>query len=186
MMKMIVGLGNVGSEFDGTRHNTGFMVVDQFADQNGIEINKQKLDAMYGTGIVNGEKVMVVKPTTMMNDSGRAVHPLMQFYKLDLDDLVIVYDDMDLPVGRIRLRNHGSAGGHNGIKSMIAHLGTDQFNRIKVGTSHPKRESVVNYVLGQFSLEQRAPFGEAKDHAVKALNEWVAGTDFSKLENQFN
>ncbi|CAJ2234116.1 aminoacyl-tRNA hydrolase [Fructilactobacillus sanfranciscensis] len=185
-MKMIVGLGNIGNEYAGTRHNTGFMAVEKFAAEHDIEINKQKMDTMFGTGMVDGEKVMVVEPTTYMNESGRAVHPLMQFYKLDLDDVVIVYDDMDLHVGRIRLRNHGSAGGHNGIKSLIAHLGTDQFNRIKIGTDHPKRQSVVDYVLGKFTLEQQGPLSEALDKTVKALDEWVAGTDFAKLENQFN
>lgn len=185
-MKMIVGLGNIGKEYQDTRHNTGFMAVEKFAAEHGIAINQQKMDAMFGTGMVDGEKVMVVEPTTYMNESGRAVHPLMQFYKLSLDDLVIVYDDMDLHVGRIRLRIHGSAGGHNGIKSLIAHLGTDQFNRIKIGTDHPKRQSVVDYVLGKFTLEQQGPLAESLDKSVKALDEWVAGTNFDKLENKFN
>ncbi|ANZ57328.1 aminoacyl-tRNA hydrolase [Fructilactobacillus lindneri] len=185
-MKMIVGLGNIGSKYAGTRHNTGFMAVEAFCEKNGIKLSQQKMDAIYGTGIVDGEKVMVVEPTTFMNESGRAVGPLMKFYKLNLDDLVVVYDDMDLHVGRIRLRNHGSAGGHNGIKSLIAHLGTDKFNRIKIGTDHPKHDSVVNYVLSKFSLEQQGPLAEALDKTVNALDEWVAGTDSQKLENEYN
>ncbi|USS87037.1 aminoacyl-tRNA hydrolase [Fructilactobacillus cliffordii] len=185
-MKMIVGLGNVGDQYAGTRHNTGFMVLDQFAMTHQLTFTQHKMEADLASGMVNGEKVLLVKPTTYMNESGRAVGPLMKFYKLTLDDLVVVYDDMDLHVGRIRLRTHGSAGGHNGIKSLIAHLGTDQFNRIKIGTDHPKRESVVHYVLSRFSLEQQGPLAEALDHSTKALEEWVAGTDFPKLENQFN
>lgn len=185
-MKMIVGLGNIGNEYAGTRHNTGFMAVEKFAAAHDMVLNKQKMDAKFGTGTIDGEKVMVVEPTTYMNESGRAVHPLMQFYKLSMDDVVIVYDDMDLHVGRIRLRTHGSAGGHNGIKSIIAHLGTDQFNRIKIGTDHPKRQSVVDYVLGKFTLEQQGPLAESLDKTVKALDEWVSGNNFAKLENQFN
>ncbi|USS93551.1 aminoacyl-tRNA hydrolase [Fructilactobacillus ixorae] len=185
-MKMIVGLGNVGAKYAGTRHNTGFMAVDQFASDHQIAITQQKLGALVGSGVIDGEKVLLVKPVTYMNESGRAVQPLLAFYKLSLADLVVVYDDMDLHVGRIRLRTHGSAGGHNGIKSLIAHLGTDQFNRIKVGTDHPQRESVVKYVLSRFSLEQQGPLAEALDHTTQALDEWVAGTDFPKLENEFN
>ncbi|USS87876.1 aminoacyl-tRNA hydrolase [Fructilactobacillus hinvesii] len=185
-MKMIVGLGNVGVKYEGTRHNTGFMAIDQFAKDHQIEVNQHKMEADLGSGFIDGEKVLLVKPTTYMNESGRAVRPLMAFYQLDLEDIVVVYDDMDLHVGRIRLRTHGSAGGHNGIKSLIAHLKTDQFNRIKIGTDHPKHESVVKYVLSQFSLEQQGPLVEALDHTTQALDEWIAGADFPTLENRFN
>ncbi|WP_413627633.1 aminoacyl-tRNA hydrolase [Fructilactobacillus vespulae] len=185
-MKMIVGLGNIGKQYEETRHNTGFMVVEKFAESHGIELSQHKDNALVGSGMIDGEKVLIVEPTTYMNESGRAVGPLMKFYKLDLEDLVVVYDDMDLHVGRIRLRNHGSAGGHNGIKSLIAHLGTDKFNRVKVGTDHPKKQSVVDYVLGRFSLEQQGPLNEAIDKSIKALDAFLTEPDFAKLENKFN
>ncbi|MCK8625139.1 aminoacyl-tRNA hydrolase [Apilactobacillus xinyiensis] len=185
-MKMIVGLGNIGPQYDGTRHNTGFSVVDDFAESNNISLSTIKMNAKIGSGIIDGEKVILVEPTTFMNESGRAVRPLMDFYKLDIEDLIVVYDDMDLPVGKIRLRSHGSAGGHNGIKSLIAHLQTDKFYRIKVGTDHPKRQSVVDYVLGKFTDEQKPHFDEAKIQANKALLDWVNEVDFNKLENTYN
>ncbi|KRN01512.1 peptidyl-tRNA hydrolase [Levilactobacillus senmaizukei DSM 21775 = NBRC 103853] len=185
-MKMIVGLGNIGPQYTNTRHNTGFMVVEAFAKEHGIDLTTRKLDARYGTGIVNGEKVLVVKPTTFMNESGRAVHPLMNYFKIDLDDIMVVQDDMDLAVGRIRLRDHGSAGGHNGIKSIIAHVASEHFKRLKVGIAHPQQTTVVDYVLGKFTKEQAPLFGQATDHAVAALDDWVAGTEFPQLMNQYN
>ncbi|MFC6207940.1 MULTISPECIES: aminoacyl-tRNA hydrolase [Levilactobacillus] len=185
-MKMIVGLGNIGPQYDGTRHNTGFMVVDAFAKEHGIDLTTRKMDAKYGTGIVNGEKVLVVKPTTFMNESGRAVHPLMQYFKIDLDDIMVVHDDMDLPVGRIRLRNHGSAGGHNGIKSIIAHVSDQKFKRLRVGIEHPQQHSVVDYVLGKFTKDQAPLFNQATDQAVAALDDWLSGTEFTQLMNQYN
>ncbi|MFC6260363.1 aminoacyl-tRNA hydrolase [Levilactobacillus fujinensis] len=185
-MKMIVGLGNIGPQYNETRHNTGFMVVDAFAQKHGIDLTTRKLDARYGTGMVNGEKVLVVKPTTFMNESGRAVHPLMTYFKIDLDDIMVVHDDMDLPLGRIRLRDHGSAGGHNGIKSIIAHVSSQDFKRIKVGIAHPQQHTVVDYVLGKFTTEQAPLFNQAKDNAVAALEDWIAGSEFPKLMNQYN
>lgn len=185
-MKMIVGLGNIGPQYEGTRHNTGFMVVDAFAQAHQIALTTRKFDARYGTGIVNGEKVLVVKPTTFMNESGRAVHPLMDYFKIDLQDVIVVHDDMDLPLGRIRLRDHGSAGGHNGIKSIIAHVGSQNFDRIKVGIAHPQQHSVVDYVLGKFTQEQQPLFNQASDHAVAALEDWVQDTAFTELMNRYN
>ncbi|MBC6389117.1 aminoacyl-tRNA hydrolase [Lactobacillus kunkeei] len=185
-MKMIVGLGNVGPQYKETRHNTGFIVVDEFADKHGVELSTQKMEAKIGSTNINGEKVMLVEPLTFMNESGRSVGPLMKFFKLDLSDLIVIYDDMDLPIGKIRLRNHGSAGGHNGIKSLIAHLGTDKFNRIKVGTDHPTKESVVNYVLGHFTDDQKPGLNQAIDNSVSALEEFIDGEEFNNLENKYN
>lgn len=185
-MKMIVGLGNIGPQYDGTRHNTGFSVVDKFAEKHDIDLSTRKMEAKFGSGVIDGEKVMLVEPLTFMNESGRAVGPLMKYFKLSLEDLVVVYDDMDLPVGKIRLRNHGSAGGHNGIKSLISHLQTDKFNRVRVGTGHPIKESVVDYVLGKFTTEQKPNFEKAADNSVAALEDFVAGKEFSRLENKYN
>ena len=185
-MKLIVGLGNVGMQYEATRHNTGFMVVNSFADQHRIVLNKVKMNARFGSGLVNGEKVVCAEPITDMNLSGGAVQPLMHFFKLDLSNLIVAYDDMDLPVGKIRVRDHGSAGGHNGIKSIIRRLGTNRFNRIRVGTAHPKRSTVDDYVLSPFTAAQKPKFEKAKTRAVAALNDWVVGMTVKKLENKYN
>jgi len=179
-MKMIVGLGNIGTRYDETRHNTGFMVVDQLArDYHLGAFTHLKQEAVAVSGVINGEKVMLVKPTTFMNDSGRAVGPLVDYYDIDLDDLVIVNDDLDMPVGKVRLKTHGASGGHNGLKSIISALGTKNFNRVKVGT-------VVSHVLGKFSKEERPKFDQAVEQAEHALEDWINGEDFAKLMNAYN
>lgn len=185
-MKMIVGLGNIGPQYHETRHNTGFMVLEQFAEQAGLAFTTRKMEAKLASGMINGEKVLLVEPTTFMNESGRAVGALMHFYKLDVKDLIVIQDDMDMTIGRIRLRAKGSAGGHNGIKSIISALGTSEFDRIKVGIAHPDKSKVVNYVLGQFTADQRADFNQAADHAVAALNDWLDGVAMPELMNRYN
>ena len=186
-MKMIVGLGNIGTRYDETRHNTGFMVVDQLArDYHLGAFTHLKQEAVAVGGVINGEKVMLVKPTTFMNDSGRAVGPLVDYYDIDLDDLVIVNDDLDMPVGKVRLKTHGASGGHNGLKSIISALGTKNFNRVKVGIDHPQHGTVVSHVLGKFSKEERPKFDQAVEQAEHALEDWINGEDFAKLMNTYN
>ena len=185
-MKLIVGLGNIGRQYENTRHNTGFMIVDRFADANGLSFNKEKFDAQLADGMVEGQKVILAKPTTYMNESGRAVRQIVDYYDLDPDDVIIVYDDMDLDCGRLRLRQKGSAGGHNGIKSLIAHLDTQQFDRLRVGIDHPKQTKVVDWVLGRFTPEQRENFDLGAADAVAALEEWVKTDDFAQVMNKFN
>ena len=187
IMKMIVGLGNIGTRYDETRHNTGFMVVDQLArDYHLGAFTHLKQEAVAVSGVINGEKVMLVKPTTFMNDSGRAVGPLVDYYDIDLDDLVIVNDDLDMPVGKVRLKTHGASGGHNGLKSIISVLGTKNFNRVKVGIDHPQHGTVVSHVLGKFSKEERPKFDQAVEQAQHALEDWINGEDFAKLMNAYN
>lgn len=186
-MKMIVGLGNIGTRYDETRHNTGFMVVDQLArDYHLGAFTHLKQEAVAVSGVINGEKVMLVKPTTFMNDSGRAVGPLVDYYDIDLDDLVIVNDDLDMPVGKVRLKTHGASGGHNGLKSIISALGTKNFNRVKVGIDHPQHGTVVSHVLGKFSKEELPKFDQAVEQAEHALEDWINGEDFAKLMNAYN
>ena len=186
-MKMIVGLGNIGTRYDETRHNTGFMVVDQLArDYHLGAFTHLKQEAVAVSGIINGETVMLVKPTTFMNDSGRAVGPLVDYYDIDLDNLVIVNDDLDMPVGKVRLKTHGASGGHNGLKSIISALGTKNFNRVKVGIDHPQHGTVVSHVLGKFSKEERPKFDQAVEQAEHALEDWINGEDFAKLMNAYN
>ena len=187
IMKMIVGLGNIGTRYDETRHNTGFMVVDQLARDYYLgAFTHLKQEAVAVSGVINGEKVMLVKPTTFMNDSGRAVGPLVDYYDIDLDDLVIVNDDLDMPVGKVRLKTHGASGGHNGLKSIISVLGTKNFNRVKVGIDHPQHGTVVSHVLGKFSKEERPKFDQAVEQAEHALEDWINGEDFAKLMNAYN
>lgn len=186
-MKMIVGLGNIGTRYDETRHNTGFMVVDQLAlDYHLGAFTHLKQEAVAVSGMIDGQKVMLVKPTTFMNDSGRAVGPLVDYYDVDLTDFVIVNDDLDMPVGKVRLKTHGSSGGHNGLKSIIHALGTNKFNRIKVGIDHPQHGTVVSHVLGKFTAEERPAFDDAVETAEHALEDWIKGEDFAKLMNDYN
>ncbi|SEM77590.1 peptidyl-tRNA hydrolase [Ligilactobacillus sp. WC1T17] len=185
-MKLIVGLGNIGKEYEGTRHNAGFMTVDAFAKEHGLMFNKQKFDAMLAEGMVAGQKVLLAKPTTYMNESGQAVKQIVAFYKLDVEDLIIVHDDMDLEVGKLRLRQKGSAGGHNGIKSIIKHLGTEKFKRARLGIGHPEKMTVVDWVLGRFSQSEKVAFEAGLGHVVSALDDWLENDNFMQTMNKFN
>ncbi|KMK74488.1 aminoacyl-tRNA hydrolase [Alkalihalobacillus pseudalcaliphilus] len=186
-MKLIVGLGNPGEKYAGTRHNIGFDIVDACAKEFSIELNQAKFKGVYGTGLVNGEKVYLLKPLTYMNLSGESVRPLMDYFQIPLEDLVVIYDDLDLPVGKIRLRQKGSAGGHNGMKSLIQHLGTQEFNRIRVGVDRPKNgEPIVNYVLGRYHPEERADVISSIDQSVNAMKSWTDQHTFLEVMNKFN
>lgn len=185
-MRMIVGLGNPGQKYASTKHNIGFMAVDEIAAHYQVELNHEKFEAEYGTFFLAGEKVFLVKPLTYMNDSGRAVQALMAYFQIQLDEIVIIYDDMDLPVGKIRLRQHGSAGGHNGIKSLISYLRGSDFNRIRVGTGHPQHGSVVDWVLSPFSKDAQPDVLRSLDNACGAVADWLTQDDFMQTMNRFN
>ncbi len=153
MTKLLVGLGNPGDKYFETKHNVGFMLIDQLAKKQNVTFKHDNIfQADLASFFLNGEKIYLVKPTTFMNESGKAVHALLTYYGLDIEDLLIIYDDLDMEVGKIRLRAKGSAGGHNGIKSIIQHIGTQTFNRVKIGIGRPKNGmSVVNHVLSTFA-----------------------------------
>ena len=154
-MKLIVGLGNPGTEYVATRHNIGFRAVDSLAEAYRIPIHKNKFKALIGEGTVFGERLILMKPQTYMNLSGEAIRACMDWNKLTISDIIIIYDDVSLEVGQLRIRKTGSAGGHNGIKSIIAHLGSQDFMRIKVGVGEkPAGWDLANYVLGKFSDEE--------------------------------
>lgn len=184
-MKLIIGLGNPGREYENTRHNCGFMAIDRLADQLNITVNNAKFKGLYVKTKVNGEDVVLLKPQTYMNLSGESVGEVMRFFKISKEDILVVYDDLDLPVGKLRLRVNGSAGGHNGIKSMIAHVGGQDFKRIRVGIDKNPLIPVVDYVLGKFTKEQEQLLNEALDIAVKAMIDFVT-TDFNKVMNSYN
>lgn len=150
---MIVGLGNPGEKYEKTRHNTGFMAIDILARENGITISKKECHALTGKGMIKDQNVLLVKPQTFMNNSGQAVIELINYYDT-IDDLLIIYDDMDLPVGSIRFKQKGSAGGHNGIKSIISHLNSQEFDRLKVGIGHDEHRETINHVLSRFKEDE--------------------------------
>ncbi|HCM88820.1 MULTISPECIES: aminoacyl-tRNA hydrolase [Vagococcus] len=186
-MKLIVGLGNPGSKYRETKHNIGFITLDEIAFQEKISFKKHQFEADIAEFFINGEKIVLAKPQTFMNESGRSVRPLMTYYNISEEDLLVIYDDLDLPIGRIRLRQKGSAGGHNGIKSIISHLGTQEFNRIKVGIDRPKAgQEVVNYVLGSFPKATHDDMLQSVQSAAKASLYWASGHDFVDTMNHYN
>lgn len=156
-MYIIAGLGNPGTKYAHTRHNVGFDTIDVIADRYGIDMNNRKFKALYGKGVIEGKKVVLVKPQTFMNLSGESIREVIDFYKIDEEEeLIIIYDDISLEPGQLRLRGKGSAGGHNGIKSIIAHLGSQNFKRIKVGVGEkPRGFDLADYVLSRFSKAER-------------------------------
>lgn len=169
-MYIIIGLGNPGREYQATRHNIGFDVITRLSDDYGIPLDFKKHKAVCGKGMIEGEKVILAQPQTYMNLSGESVRELMDFYKTSNNEIIIIYDDISLDVGQLRLRGKGSAGGHNGIKSIIQHLGTDEFPRIKFGVGDkPKGWDLADYVLGRFP-EDDQPF--VRD-AIKKSSEAV-------------
>lgn len=185
-MKVIVGLGNPGFQYNKTRHNVGFAVIDELAKQVNIPVKQKKFNAVFGIGHVQGEKMALVKPLTYMNASGEAVRPFLDYYKVPTEDLVVIYDDLDLPTGKIRLREKGGHGGHNGMRSIISHLGTKEFKRIRVGISHPARElDVIDYVLKPFSKQERKVVAEACERAAEACERWVS-VSFPEVMNEYN
>ena len=167
-MYAIIGLGNPEKKYDKTRHNIGFDVIDELASQMGVQVNTKRHKALCGVGQIGSEKVILVKPQTYMNLSGESVRAVMDFYKLDpTKDIIVIADDISLPTGKIRIRAKGSAGGHNGLKSIIAHAGTDQFTRIKVGVG-ANQGDLVKHVLGKFSKGERKIVDDAVRNAASA------------------
>ncbi len=185
-MYMIAGLGNPTKEYDRTRHNVGFAVIDELADRYGIDVSERKHRALCGRGAIEGQKVLLVKPQTFMNLSGESLRALTDYYKVFPEELIVIYDDISLPPGQLRIRLKGSAGGHNGIKNIIAHLGTQEFPRIKVGVGEkPPRMDLKDYVLSRFSKGEQelmdAAFREAAQAAVMMICD---GAD--RAMNHFN
>lgn len=185
-MKVIAGLGNPGREYAQTKHNVGFLMVDALAAHLGVTEWREKYDALIARARIGSEAVLLVKPQTYMNESGRAVASLMNFYKLAADDLIVAHDDMDIPVGSIRIRKKGSSGGHNGIKSILAHLGDEHFARIRIGIGRPLPGwTVVNHVLAPFPPEDAAKVSEAIRYLVPAI-ECIVTEDVDKAMNRYN
>ncbi|MCD8822366.1 aminoacyl-tRNA hydrolase [Staphylococcus gallinarum] len=186
-MKCIVGLGNIGKRFELTRHNIGFEVIDYLLERNQFMLDKQKFKGAYTIERIAGEKVMFIEPLTLMNLSGEAVGPLMKYYDIDIDDLLVLYDDLDLPQGEIRLRQKGSAGGHNGMKSIIQALGTDQFKRIRIGVDRPSNGmAIVDYVLQRFSDQEMKTMNKVIEHSARAVEAFIETSRFDNVMNEYN
>lgn len=189
-MKLIIGLGNPGAEYKWTRHNVGFEAIDKLAYDFNINLNKNKHKAIYGEGIIHGEKVILIKPLTYMNLSGECVRDFFNFYKdLELDDIIILCDDINLPLGSIRIRKKGSDGGQNGLKNIIYQLGTDEFPRLRIGIGQkPDGYNLANYVLGKFSKEEDEEIIAGITLATDALEVFIKDKEngLSNAMNLFN
>ena len=186
MMYLIAGLGNPTREYDKTRHNVGFSVIDVLADRYNIDVSDRKHKALCGRGVIEGEKVLLLKPQTFMNLSGESIREAVDYYKIDPEDIIVIYDDISLEPGQLRIRLKGSAGGHNGIKNIIAHLGTQEFPRIKVGVgAKPPKMDLADYVLSRFGAEEQKimdeAFGEAAEAAVMMMT-----TGAERAMNHYN
>ncbi|OPX88676.1 MAG: Peptidyl-tRNA hydrolase [Pelotomaculum sp. PtaB.Bin104] len=170
-MKLIVGLGNPGREYAQTRHNIGFMVIDRLALKFKVSVDKKMFKALIGQGQIDGEKVVLVKPQTYMNLSGEAVSALLNWFKLNVSDLLVIYDDLDLPAGKMRIRSGGGSGGHKGMQSIIQMLGTESFPRLRIGIGRPPEPGfeTAGYVLGHFRDEEAQAFEEVLDLAPEII-----------------
>lgn len=186
-MFIIAGLGNPKKEYDNTRHNIGFAMIDALADKYNISVMSIKNKALTGKGIINGQKVILVKPLTYMNLSGESIYPLTEYYKIDIKtELIVVSDDISLPPGQIRIRKRGSAGGHNGLKDIIRHLGSEDFHRIRIGVGEkPEGYDLADYVLGHFNREEQPLVKEGIKKALCAAEMMLTG-DTDRAMNEFN
>ena len=185
-MKLIVGLGNPGKQYEHTRHNRGYDVIDACAEMMSCDLDRHDFKGTYGIlkNSIAGEPLVLLKPETYMNLSGESVRAISDYFKIDLEDIVIVYDDMALPVGDIRLRPGGSSGSHNGIKNIIQHMGTENIKRIRVGIGEPQY-SGVDYVLGKPTSEEQEKIDEAIKQACRALKEYLVN-GWNQAMNKFN
>ena len=185
-MYLIAGLGNPTREYEKTRHNVGFDTIDVLADRINTDVAERKFKGLYGKGMLGGEKVILLKPQTFMNLSGESLRPIMDFYKLEPEDFLVIFDDIDLDVGRIRIRRKGSAGGHNGIKSIISHLGSMEFPRIKIGVgAKPPGYDLADYVLGHFSKADQEILQERFEDVYDAVK-LIVGDDITEAMNRHN
>lgn len=184
-MKLIVGLGNPGDKYQATRHNCGFMVIDKIAEMLNVRCDKLKFKAAYTKVKYKNQDIILLKPLTFMNLSGQSIIEAIQFFKIDLEDIVVIYDDLDLPVGKIRLRESGGSGGHNGIKSIIQYLNTQDFKRIRVGIDKSPVIPVIDYVLTKFSKQEEKDVNQAIDNAAEAAL-LFASDSFTKSMNGYN
>lgn len=184
-MKLIVGLGNPGKEYEYTRHNMGFLVLDSFANKYGVKINREKFNGLYEVLNIDGESVLLLKPLSYMNLSGTVVRSFVNFYKIDIDDILVISDDLDMDFLKIKLKYKGSCGGHNGLRNIEDNLGTSCYKRLKVGISNDKAIDTKDYVLGKFSGNEIDELNSLFDVTNRILSDYVK-YDFEKLMSKYN
>ena len=184
-MKIIVGLGNPGKEYFNTRHNVGFMVLDNYAQSKNIVFNKKQFDGLYAEFMYDGQKIILLKPQKYMNLSGEVVSAFTSYYKISVDDILIICDDLDMDIGRFKLKQNSSSGGHNGLKNIEKCLNTNSYKRLKIGISNDKNLDTKDYVLGKFSISDQEQLKNIIDKSVFILDEFLS-IDFNMLMNKFN
>ena len=186
-MKLIIGLGNPGSAYENTRHNIGFMAIDKFASKYNATFNLEtKFKGMIAPVIINGKKALLLKPMTYMNLSGESIIKVMQFYKIDVTDILVVVDDLDSSLGRVRIREKGSAGGHNGLKSIVNHIKTEEYKRIKIGIDRSPIIPVVDWVLKKFNSDELATVAPSIDKAIEAIEAFINDVSFNKISSLYS
>ena len=186
-MYIVAGLGNPGKNYEMTRHNIGFHTIDYIADECGVKLKKLKYKALYGEAVINGERVLLIKPQTFMNNSGESIVEFVRFFKVPVENVIIISDDIALEAGRIRVRGKGSAGGHNGLKSIIYHLNSDRFPRVRIGVGAPKHEDydLADYVLGRFSKDEIPLFEDTIKKVYGAVGE-IISRGYESAMNKYN
>ena len=184
-MKLIVGLGNPGKEYVNTKHNMGFRAIDEIAKNNNIDINKNKMNGLYNEFNYKGEKIMLLKPQMYINLSGDVIRKYIDFYKIDIDDLLIISDDLDMDIGKIKIKYKGSSGGHNGLKNIENNLKTKEYKRIKIGISNNKNIDTKNYVLSKFSKEESKIINDTISKFPQIFEDYM-NLSFDNLMNKYN
>jgi PTH1 family peptidyl-tRNA hydrolase len=186
-MKLVVGLGNPGGEYRNTRHNVGFIFLDSYLEKKHLELSKKKFNGLYIDYTSDkGEKVIFLEPQTYMNLSGDSVIDFMRYFKISGKDVLVIHDDLDLEVSKIKIRSKGGSAGHNGIKSLIARIGSENFRRVRVGIGKDKNIPVVDYVLGKFSEEDKLLLKEKENIINKVIDDFINGVDFHVIESRYN
>ena len=184
-MFLIVGLGNIGKEYENTRHNVGFMVLDEFCEKFNIDLNKENSTSTYGIGRVNDKKIICIKPKTYMNLSGDAILEIINYYKLNIENMLVIYDDISLEISKIRIREKGSHGGHNGMKDIIKKLNTEKFKRIRVGIGENKNIELANYVLSKFNKNELELLEQNYEKIIRSI-EMIVNDKIVEAMNIFN
>jgi len=184
-MKLIIGLGNPGKEYDNTRHNVGFMALDSYAKVKNLNFNKNKFDGLYLDTIIKGEKVILLKPLKYMNLSGEVIKKYVEYFKIDVSDILIIHDDMDLEIGTFKIRYKGGTAGHNGLKDIEKNLSTNEYKRIKVGISKNKNIDTVNYVLGKFTKDEMIKLENVLNLLTNVIDDFI-NLSFENLMNKYN
>ena len=184
-MRLIVGLGNPGKEYENTRHNIGFNVINRYLEKKSLKLDKDKFNGLYTKTSINDEDVILLEPQTFMNLSGDSVRKVMDFYKIKVDDILVIQDDLDMEVGKIKLKEKSSSGGHNGIKDIEQKLGTNNFKRLKVGISNDKTRDTKDYVLGKFSKEEKEILDKSYDICLNIIDDFFK-MNFDLLMGKYN